>query len=416
MYMDAIGSPLPFVAINALAFVVAWVIVRTSRFYREQDGQPAPGRAQMIDGLRGWLALGVFFTHVALMYAYNAGGAWDAPASAFYRLTGEIAVSLFFMITGFLFWTRALRGGDRFDTAALYRSRLRRIVPMYLVSVAIMLIVVAVISGFRLNTGPAELARQLRAWLSFGFMRGDEINGVRDAHNINAVYWTLAYEWSFYVALPLLAVIARRIGHAALFAVAFVYALAMPVTLNFIVGALVAILVERRLLGPWLRDWKLAPLPVAALIAVLFFPSAYALVPVLLMSVFFVFVVGGNSLFGLLASAPARVLGTISYSLYLVHCIVVYTVVRAVNARVPIATLQLHEYLLVALLAAVLAIVLSAVTYRYVEYPFLKRRLRSAEPAGAAQAAIAIRVASGERSGTAGAEQPEAAQASSAGI
>jgi peptidoglycan/LPS O-acetylase OafA/YrhL len=91
----------------------------------------------MIDGLRGWLALGVFFTHVALMYAYNVSGAWEAPASAFYRLTGEIAVSLFFMITGFLFWTRALRGGDAFDAAALYRSRLRRIVPMYLVSVAL---------------------------------------------------------------------------------------------------------------------------------------------------------------------------------------------------------------------------------------------------------------------------------------
>ena len=50
----------------------------------------------------------------------------------------------------------------------------------------------------------AAVAKDVRACLSFGFLQDVPINGVRGAHYINAVYWTLAYEWMFYLALPLL--------------------------------------------------------------------------------------------------------------------------------------------------------------------------------------------------------------------
>src|ERR687898_120425 len=94
----------------------------------------------------------------------------------FYGSAAHGGVALFFMITGFLFWLRVLRTGDAFDTRAFFVSRLRRLTPMYLMSVLMALAVVAAASGFVLRDGPAGLARDLRPWLSFGFMRTGELN------------------------------------------------------------------------------------------------------------------------------------------------------------------------------------------------------------------------------------------------
>jgi len=134
-----VGSPLPFLAINLACLATAGVILARSRFYREQVRALAHGRTQMLDGMRGWLALGVFFQHVMTTYFFYTRGTWDASPAHFYEVTGAIGVSLFFMITGFLFWGRVLRSNGRLDAAALYRSRLRRILPMYLVSVLMVL-------------------------------------------------------------------------------------------------------------------------------------------------------------------------------------------------------------------------------------------------------------------------------------
>ena len=73
----------------------------------------------------------------------------------------------------------------------------------------------------------------------------------------------------------------------------------------------------------------------------------------------------------MLRTAPAKLLGLISYSFYLVHAIVVFVVVHVVASLTPIALLGVPRYWLVASMAAAIAVVLSSLTYRYVEYPFL---------------------------------------------
>lgn len=376
-----INHPAPFFAINFLCFVLAWLIFRNSGFYRELLHKTEAGHSNMVDGLRGWLALGVFFTHATVMHSYFVTGKWEVPEGGFYDMTGQVAVSLFFMITGFLFWSRVLRSDGVLNTETFYVSRLRRIVPMYLVSVVMSLVVVAALSGFSLRVNPFELARELRNWFSFGFVYAGDINGIKDAHHINAVYWTLAFEWGFYVALPLLAILARGAGAFLLFPIAFLYCLQTPVTLNFIAGALAAVLVERKFIVDQVKPWVFAPLPIAALAAVFTFPSAYAVSPVVLMFVFFLFVVGGNSLIGLLASRPARLLGTISYSIYLIHCIVLYVVVRTFHQHLSIVSLNPYEYWSVAAIAAMIAVLLSAITYKYVEHPFISLKRSAREPA-----------------------------------
>ncbi len=141
---------------------------------------------------------------------------------------------------------------------------------------------------------------------------------------------------------------------------------------------------SRRLEGPLWAEW-LAPLPLAALVAWFAWPGASDLRVVGdlrlfgdllragLLAVFFLFVAHGYDLFGLLRTRAANFLGTISYSLYLTHCIVLYVVVHVADRIVPIATLDGSQYWLLAGAAALGTVLLCSLTYRYVEYPFLRR-------------------------------------------
>ncbi len=374
-------------AVTALCLALCAAIARRDPWYREHLGRVGAARFESIDGLRGFLAIGVFFTHVIATHGYYAHGRWSSSFSPVHAVMAQAGVSLFLMITGFLFWRRALRSHGALDARTLYVSRIRRLVPMYAVSVALVLLVVGSLSGFHLREPLVTVLKELRGWMSFGFMHAGDINGVKDAHIVNAVYWTLAYEWSFYLALPLLALFARGWAFALLAAVTVFFGIQAPITLNFLCGALAALAVDRGLLnGRLARGW-MAPLPVAAIAMVLAaFDEAYHPAAIGLLFIAFLFVVDGNSLFGLLRTRAAQLFGTVSYSFYLLHCIVLFIAFRAVDGIYPVAQLTGAQHWMIAALAAALATLLSAFTYRRVEYPFIVAqptpRLATLEPMG----------------------------------
>lgn len=369
----SLSNPVPWFAICALCLLIAAALAHTSDFYREQAAQGAASRFECIDGLRGFLALGVFASHAVRMYSLHATGEWSAGELAgFHGKAASAGVALFFMITGFLFWLRVLRSGAGFDNRAFFISRLRRLTPMYAMSVLMVLVVVAAASGFVLRSEPGTLARELRPWLSFGFMDTGALNGFADARYINAVYWTLAYEWMFYVALPFLALFARgRAAAAALVAVVLVFGTQQPVVFNFLFGAAAALIVHRKWIGERLASPWLTALPLLCLGAYFALDGGYGLPHSVALFGFFIFVVHGTSLFGLLRTRAAKVLGTISYSLYLTHCIALFVTVHAVDRLVPMSSLSAGQYWLLAALAAAGSVLLSAFTYRYVEHPFI---------------------------------------------
>ncbi|MEP7069918.1 MAG: acyltransferase [Usitatibacter sp.] len=371
MGLTSLGYPL---IVTALCLALCAAVARLDPWYREHLGAMGTGRFESIDGLRGFLAIGVFFTHVIATYGYYAHGRWYSIAPV-YTLMGQAGVSLFFMITGFLFWRRALRAERGLDARALYVSRIRRLVPMYAVSVALVLMVVAVESGFELRDPLVPLLKELRTWLSFGFMSASDINGVKDAHIINAVYWTLAYEWSFYLALPLLALFARGWAFAILAIATIFFGIQAPITINFLCGALAAVALERDLLdGRLARPW-LAPVPIAAIsMALLAFDEPNHPASIGLLFVAFLFMVDGNTLFGLLRTRAAQLFGTVSYSFYLLHCIALFVTFRLVNAVTPVAQLSGAEHWMAATLAALGATLVSTLTYRRIEHPFIAGR------------------------------------------
>jgi peptidoglycan/LPS O-acetylase OafA/YrhL len=363
-----LSNPLPWFLICALCLAIGWAVARSSAFYRAQVD--APGRFECVDGLRGFLALGVFAAHAVNMYTLHAMGRWSTGIAPFHVKAAGAGVALFFMITGFLFWLRVLRAGRAFDTRAFLVSRVRRLAPMYAMSVLMALAVVAAATG-QLHSGAATLARELRPWLSFGFMDTGAVNGMEDARYINAVYWTLAYEWMFYLALPLLALFARGWALLALAAAVVAFGTQKPIVFNFLFGALAAQIVHARLLEGKLNAGWLGVFPVVSLLLYFELPAGNGMLQSATLFGFFIFVVHGTSLFGLLRTRAAKVLGTVSYSIYLTHCIALFATVHAVDRVLPMQAMDAEHYWLLAALAAAGCVLLSVFTYRYVEHPFL---------------------------------------------
>jgi peptidoglycan/LPS O-acetylase OafA/YrhL len=98
-------------------------------------------------------------------------------------------------------------------------------------------------------------------------------------------------------------------------------------------------------------------------------------------------VVYGNSFFGLLSNLGARTMGIVSYSVYLMHCLVLYGVLFALEGRVNISALPAWQYWALMFAVGPGLVLVALCTYRWIEYPFMRVSRRKASgaavPAGA---------------------------------
>jgi peptidoglycan/LPS O-acetylase OafA/YrhL len=372
-------NPLPYFVLMTIFLLVGYWVVRLTLFFSRECGPASAGRYEAIDGLRGYLALGVFFTHAVLSYHWHETGKWGGQPTGIYGPTGHIAVAIFFIITGFLFWGKVLRASGRVDWKALYISRFLRLTPLYLFSVALVLSIVAIKTGFEMNVSLRRLALEIFSWLTFSILEPMNVNGLKNTERINAgVLWTLAYEWKFYLALPLLALF-RRAGMFVLLAAAFIslYVLVPSerIVVNFLIGMLVAYAVGKSYRADVLQG-RVASFVALGCMGSLLLPLEEMRVwlepPFLLVA--FMIIAHGNRLFGLLTHPAAKYLGTVSYSIYLLHGIFLYVSLQLLNSIAPIAMLEPLQYWAWMALVGVLIVLACGVTYRFVEHPFLVRK------------------------------------------
>ncbi|MDP3597446.1 MAG: acyltransferase, partial [Nitrospirota bacterium] len=198
--MDPVSS-LPAIASLLVAVATSFVLVK--RF----GAPPSEGRYASIDGLRGYLAFFVFLHHSCVWYFYLNTGRWELPPSNLYSHFGQSSVVLFFMITGFLFFSKLIAGRTSpVDWGKLFVSRFLRLTPLYVFVVLLLFVTVGYLSGGTANESTSKLMVGAVRWLGFTAFGGPNLNGVEDTYVIVAgVMWTLAYEWLFYFSLPLLA-------------------------------------------------------------------------------------------------------------------------------------------------------------------------------------------------------------------
>jgi peptidoglycan/LPS O-acetylase OafA/YrhL len=156
---------------------------------------PPPGNPRFphVDGLRAIAALSVLVFHTA--YWSGATATWYGRAAG--RL--EIGVALFFAISGFLlyrpFFAALLAGAPRVRTRDYLRRRVLRIVPAYWLA----LTALAIYPGL-----PAVFSDEWWVYYGFGqiYQLDTFVNGLPQA-------WTLCVEATFYLLLPLYAIVMR---------------------------------------------------------------------------------------------------------------------------------------------------------------------------------------------------------------
>jgi peptidoglycan/LPS O-acetylase OafA/YrhL len=264
----------------------------------------------------------------------------------------------------------------------LYISRGLRLVPLYLLAVALMTITVAIITRFQLREPISALCRNVFEWTAFSVSGIPDINRLHNTPMIIAkVTWTLPYEWLFYCALPLLAM-SVRVSSRRLFIVGSVGAVAWLayeihpeiVYLGaFGAGIAAACIVHFNLIQGFSRT-RTASLSAAIslLFAFGFFPTAKQILPLALLSLAFAVVAGGNTLFGTLTWPASRFLGQLTYSMYLLHGLVLFWMFRfVIGGHNAVSYSPAQHWLAIAFCIPVL-LILCSITFRFIELPAMK--------------------------------------------
>jgi peptidoglycan/LPS O-acetylase OafA/YrhL len=377
-----------------LGFALAMVLVAllTATLLARRAALPdASGRFLAIDGLRGYLAFAVFVHHTNLWEPAVATGRWGHSTSWVFTHFGEDGVAVFFMVTGFLFTTRLLDSRSRpLDWGRLLLSRVTRLFPMYAVAVLLMFAVVGHATGWRLQVPLPTLLDDAWRWLGFVIFGARNLNGFHETALVMSwVVWTLRYEWLFYLMLPLLGLLlGTRVPRLYLaFGLACLagflawhppwhkVVVILPLFLGGIAAAfLVRVDAIRRVGGHrwtgWL-GWGLVAWVLTLHESVYggFFRQA-------LLALLFLLVACGNDLLGVLRLKGSRLLGEISYSLYLLHGIVLYVVFTFVVGRDTAATWPVVGFWSFAILLTPFMVLLSYATFRWVEAPWMARTAR----------------------------------------
>jgi peptidoglycan/LPS O-acetylase OafA/YrhL len=327
-----------------------------------------------IDGLRA--------VSILLVVGYHAQP-WLIPG-------GFIGVDVFFVISGFLI-TRIILGeikAGAFSLSKFYARRVRRIFPALIV-----VLVAAYLIGWFLLLPEAFslLGESIAASVAFAanlFLLGQSGYFAADAAENPLLHlWSLGVEEQFYIFWPLTLMLfgaaRRQSWMIAIAAVSFGVSLMIffgykewsfyspiPRAWELLVGGIVAsryvdrIETERK--GFFQRDDIMAIIGILAIVGAALglhkdslFPGVYALLPVLGAALL---IISPNSFVNriLLSNPPMVLVGKISYPLYLWHWpILVYlAVLRNDNPN-----------FLEIWLAVVVAVILSWLTYRFVELP-----------------------------------------------
>jgi len=157
-------------------------------------------RLQGIDGLRGLAAIAVFGVHFNQIVDFDLQ---SGPFDLYLFLSnGEYGVALFFILSGFLlsqpFWKSILYQADWPDMKTYFIHRLARILPAYYLALTTLII----LSGYW---------RYPEAWTDIVLHYSFLFNYTEfSIFSINAPFWTLAVEVQFYCLLPLLFLFLRR--------------------------------------------------------------------------------------------------------------------------------------------------------------------------------------------------------------
>ena len=204
---------------------------------------PRNPRFPLFDSLRAIAALSVLLFHIAFVLEGFTDPNWGRYATQL-----NIGVTIFFLISGFLLYrpfARARYAGEPLPNIRSYATRrLFRIVPAYWVALVVIALWVDLPIVFE------------HPWFHFSFTH---VYNQRDLLTGVGHTWTLAVEMTFYIFLPLWALLLRRLPRGS--DRQFVLSEALPLVAIFLVGLTWNLTMVERVNGLVLFSPEVAMLP-----------------------------------------------------------------------------------------------------------------------------------------------------------
>ncbi|MEG6219956.1 acyltransferase [Enterobacter hormaechei] len=362
---------------------IAFSLLVARFFVKETDSSPIKGRNGSIDGMRGFLALMVFLHHSSIWWQYLHTGNWSNPSSLFYANIGKVAVVFFFMITGFLFFGKLI-SGNPVKWKDLYWSRFTRLTPMFMVSLLVVFLIVFYLTDWKLRTGISSLLVSMARWIPFTLLGMPDINGLQKTSIIVAgVPWSLVYEWFFYLSLPLIALFLRKDKiniYTTLSFISVICFIAYPALkihiASFLFGLIAAIINKRK---PRLfsnnKHFQNILVAFVLLITCFIIPDPYNLFTITLCGIAFITIANGCTFFGIFTLRTCQVFGESTYSMYLLHGIILFSAIKIVLPifHVYQPTEWMFSFLTISLSGIITFV--SLVCFRYIESPCSKIKL-----------------------------------------
>ncbi len=354
-----------------------------------------------LESMRGLLAFSVVIHHAVVWYLMLYYGSPDitGPNANLYSQLGVGSVTLFFFMTGFLFWSKLIANPNpNFKT--FMSARLRRLGPGYLGAACFMFILVAFLTHFQLHTSVSVLGRDMLRVLG---AETPLLNGLTVAPWLWAVTWTLRFEFLFYLLIPFVGWFAGSFRKSILFLgiCGFVYALnhvaqaahltpsgfglysafVRHLIFTFSVGIMCAQLVRIKKLKDFGRSSWAAVIALAfILINFYLVPAKYGPLESLSLAFPFFAIACGCSFWGALRSRAILFLGQISYSVYLIHPLV-FGAILIPLFRMEGAHMQApRAYWPVMFLIAPVLVSISTLWHHTFELPFLMKKTRAVAP------------------------------------
>lgn len=300
--------------------VLLFVVFITSRILKIE---PENNKYVAFDGVRGICASLVAIYHLFWRDGNSDAEHWSLDyiqskvAVHFILLTGEISVGIFFIISAFLFFRKALQ--DNFDYERFFTSRILRIYPPVIFSIIIIYFASYIISAnhsYQIN----DLIETIPSLFNYPMTR---INDTSLIIMNSGVFWTMVWELRLYIAIPLLYILIKQYPYpktiiiSSMAYIMYVWYFVnhdngLSYTMYFLAGFMVASIQKEYTVNSIIGLLTL-------IFAIFLIDKAYNVTtPLIMMAVFFT-IKCGCTYFGLLTSMPLRILGTCSFSIYLLQ-------------------------------------------------------------------------------------------------
>lgn len=342
---------------------------------------------ETLDGLRGIAAISVFLSHCSLFYYFNKNGQWTFPhasfSNSFYNNCGSGAVTIFFIMSSFLFYGKIK---EQINFFILFKSRIYRLFPLYFFSSIIGFLILL----FFKKNNSISLDSILRTLMFSG------VNNIFGLSNVslmtNGTAWTLPYEWSLYLLLPLGWIMIKKEKHMQDIMISLVswtifllYSSFMNLDYKYlfiftsgIISYEIIIAINGSKIEKYFRSAYSSILVLVLLIIIIFLsitatgPNSSILYPssIFIYSLIFLIIASGNTMFGALISSPARKLGDLSYSFYLLQFIFMWIGFEVVFYHYE-KTITFLWHFAVSGIIGVILLLFSNVTFQTIEMPFI---------------------------------------------